>query len=257
MNRFQSVFSMCHLYNALHQEKLLSRRWRDLDLIMEIHGYSAIFDGSIPVSIADCFSRIGSIGENSIEIRRGELNCEQITPFSETFLENISVGDCDTVPEDIGNKILELFPTLEPDPEKSKKTTYLHSKIGFKEVEQRWKKWGKIEPTDLLANLAIVLQLEVPVFYYDYLKMHRICWKILQDVDKNGSKNRSEIEGGLHYIVPDCMMDRMIANQSGDLIAKAPICIIDMLESGSGSIVTDGLPPVPDVQGTKYELLHF
>ena len=46
-NSFGSVVAVAHLYNALHQTKLITTDWKDLDTVIQAH-MSNIFKGSLP-----------------------------------------------------------------------------------------------------------------------------------------------------------------------------------------------------------------
>ncbi|KAF3129045.1 hypothetical protein TWF703_009075 [Orbilia oligospora] len=270
INRSGSVVTMYQLYHALPRAGLLKeQRWEDLDFLLELHGHEIFLDAKVPTNIATSFNSLAEIVPGGITRRHRELTPHSTTPITNFYLDALQNSEKQINPEQINNLIIQLLPSLSPENTTVKKpepeSILLHSTMGVKEVAARWKQWGKISPEDLLANFAIALQLEVRTYFYDYLEVHRICWKIFRDIRTRYSQKPTKPFGAfeddnLPDIAVFCLYDgikrespkhRGLGEPIG-LLEDAAKCISNALDTGLGAMVCKGLPADPDPETSKY-----
>ncbi|KAF3920203.1 hypothetical protein AA313_de0205832 [Arthrobotrys entomopaga] len=263
INVTESVVPMVQLCNALHQEGLLNTPWEDLEYITEIHGYNAIFGSELPTNIAACFNQTARILPRRIQRIERKLEVKDATSITNICLDSLRKQEKRLLPDYMSNIILDLLPKLTPDDSRENKTIFLRSNIGTKEVAARWKRWGKMTPQELLGSLAIALQLEVRPFCFDYLELHRICWKVLRDIrSKYAAKSAKPYGVFTDSCLPDiivfCMHDRIKTKMEGgvlgdpiNLFEDAATCVFNTLAMGLGGACLKGLPADPDP--TKFD----
>lgn len=172
---FGGILYSGHLYNALQREKLISQKWDDMELFYHLQGgRDKFFVGAAPADAADYHKQLcmvmGFSATNFTSANRrnrGKLQTNKAGPRHLNFQARVSIlwtgkfrpnsARVNLAPEDV-QAILEVGQAA------SKK------RPGSRQVT----------PTELITDLALALQKEVPELAADYFAMHRTCWSFLR-----------------------------------------------------------------------------
>lgn len=124
VNAWGSVLYTAHLYNAVRQEKLLVRNWKDMDLALMLHRTQDMFIGALPTTIDDYLKRFSlamgysaaSFASNRrpkkgvIASKAGPRGLNSLSPVSNMFRRRFIEDDSTTrfSPEDV-ETVLEKY----------------------------------------------------------------------------------------------------------------------------------------------------
>ncbi|EXJ93620.1 hypothetical protein A1O1_02012 [Capronia coronata CBS 617.96] len=191
-NAWGSVLFSAHLYNAVWQEKMLDKAWKDMELLYGIQDTEHMFAGDRPTSSDQYFRRfclaMGYSATNFAPNRRknqagpaaspaGPRTLLEQAPVSRMFMPRYSHGAerTDMTPNDI-EKILDKSNWLEVDDdeedsdgERVKVTLERQTKPGQKsQLKNKWNTKHQLTIPQLLQSLRISLQTETFEFSFDY-----------------------------------------------------------------------------------------
>ncbi|KAI8933054.1 hypothetical protein NX059_009700 [Plenodomus lindquistii] len=275
-NAWGAVLYCAHLYNAVRSEKLLPHEWRDMELAFAIQRYSAFFLGSPPGNPEDYLKRYAlaagvsvtnfatSDKKNGRKIKgvrqssRGGQNLSQQAHLLQTFKERYCgrSQQFDLRAEDI-TRILQ-----------KSEFSYIRNKNNNGVTFSRGKKvksgFSKLSPTtkvaspQLLAILRLGIEMEMLELSYDYLALHRFCWRLLRAV-RDRCRDRLiemfgpgciEKEARLPFLVkyilasatnsdrlPDFMNIKQTAEGTSAVLKDAADVIDAMMQTGEGNTV--------------------
>ncbi|KAI1207163.1 uncharacterized protein F4807DRAFT_435922 [Annulohypoxylon truncatum] len=204
-NAWGSITYSLHLYNALRSEKLLSRTWKDMDLVRTLLGDSSFFVGDAPGNLDQYMKKfclqMGTTvaaftknrrGKVVLESRAGPRGIKDGAPVSLMFMDRYlrGTGQVDWKPEDIARIIdLGMWETEGSeedgtlilgqidDPEKLKQKAKTRRGKGSENA--------KLSPEQLIRALTFALQGETLELSVSYISMHRECWSLLRAVRKH------------------------------------------------------------------------
>ena len=199
-NAWGSIIFTAHLHNAISAEKILSGRWRDMELLLGIQDQSRMFAGTPPHSPEQYFRRfslaMGYSATNFARNRRrqnqaaastaGPRSIQEQAPVSRMFMPRYVHGreTTDMTTQDVEN-ILEKSSWLEVDDHDEGDALVLDRQDkadGKSRLKDSWKAKQRVSIPDLLRTLRISLQAEIFEFSFDYFLMHRQCWRLLRMV---------------------------------------------------------------------------
>lgn len=240
-----SILYTYHLYNALQQEKLLEKRWKDMELFMMLHG-EQIFPGGRPSTPEDYLKRFTlSMGYSASSFARyrrdtgrleaskkGPKGFHELAPVLQMFKHRFCDGSerIELTKQDLGSILAKSKWEVELN-EKDKKNdetlTMVHNDRlandkGSNEDQQ------KVEIVHLLQGLRMSVQAEYLEFSFDYLVFHQVCWNVLrlikdtceEDLRSMYGPGCIERENQLPFIVGYILMAATNTNKVGSLIKK-------------------------------------
>lgn len=260
LNAWGSAKFTAQLYNAVKQEKLLTRSWQDMDLALMIHGDPAMFVGDRPTNADDYFQRftlsMGYSAQNfaqggkrkqsrpivSNKGPRGELRSQDATPiayelrFGYSNFESKTVADLDKVLA----KVLEIDYDLHP------------------EVVAGHKHHGKRHTTpEALTMICQSLVSEDLALTFDHFRLHRQAWRLLRvikdsiadDLRRIYGPEYLETEAQLPFVIGYIFMTAVNTKKLGalllpkkedivssKLLMKASESLEGMIDSGAGGL---------------------
>lgn len=195
VNAWGSIMFCGHLYNALQQEKLITNQWTDMDIVFTLQGTDTFFIGEPPTNPENYLKRFSlAIGASATSVsgkarkkkgivhsKRGPQGFKELAPVLRTFRERFSdkTARFELRTEDV-EKILEQADwEVEMDDEDRAATLYKDSdrKPGEKKAPIK-----KLTPSKLLGILRATLHAEIMELSFDYLLLHRFCWRLLRAV---------------------------------------------------------------------------
>ena len=199
-NAWGSIMYASHLYNATRQEKLLSKPWKDMELLIALQSTERLFVGDIPKDLEAYFKRfLLSMGCSStvfasnrrrnapIASARGPRGLSELctagTLFKERYCSN---GHSVTWTTESMRPIIEAKMEDDSDSEDAvmKKSPRVKTAISGSLI-RRPKRMSKTIPTiDFLRDLAHALHAETLELSVDYLRLHRFCWMLLRNVNE-------------------------------------------------------------------------
>ncbi|KAK2868016.1 hypothetical protein FQN49_003244 [Arthroderma sp. PD_2] len=201
-----SIMYTYHLYNAVQQEKILQRKWPDMDIIMGMQG--DVFVGDPPKSPEDYLKRFAlSMGWSAAGFAkdrrsaalpvssRGPRCLEELAPVSQMFKGRFceGSGQTDWTPEDIQRVISKSnWDWSEEDLPNGIRTLSLTYK-GKKKQEAITS--GQVNAVELLETLRNALQSEILELSIPYLNLHRVCWSMLREINERCSPTLREMFG--------------------------------------------------------------
>lgn len=265
-----SVMYSAHLYNALRHEELLDREWEDMELVMNWH--DEIFVGEPPNKPEDYLKRFNlSMGWSAASYARNRRHTPRL-PESKTgpktmqpqanvsrmFMDRYCRGSGRTefTEEDL-QKILKTARVRDAE-EENEELAESQSKAATKKSD---KNHTRLTAPELLESLRNALQSERLELGFDYLALHRFCWKVLRQL-------REECNPGLWKIFGPGYLEResqlpfvvgyiFMAVMNTDKLAKIPrdegaivkswllICaskvVGNMIDNGCDSLATNHL----------------
>ncbi|KAL8740380.1 MAG: hypothetical protein Q9184_008498, partial [Pyrenodesmia sp. 2 TL-2023] len=220
VNHWKSIVSVAHLYNALRQEKLLARPWKDMEIAIKFQGCEAFFVGNKPSNVGEYerrfMLRVGISSSAYASNRRtnvdsirpkkkkGSRAMKELSPVWRLFAARYFRNERSLLltPESI-KPIVEAKMAKE-DKESTKESIAgsTRAKQGPKAVEGG----NFMKTTDectsalmsavsFLEDIAIALSAEAPEFSLDYLDLHRTCWPLLEHVNEKCGPTLVEIFG--------------------------------------------------------------
>ncbi|KAI0880217.1 uncharacterized protein GGS22DRAFT_175449 [Annulohypoxylon maeteangense] len=204
-NAWGSITYSLHLYNALRSANLLTRTWKDMDLVRTLLGDSSFFVGDAPKTLSQSMKKfclqMGTTmavftnkrrGKVSLESRAGPRGIKDGAPVSSMFMDRYlrGKGQVDWSPEHVA-KIVDLG-LWETEGSEEEGTLMLGQIDDPEKIKQKAKaKHGKgsektnLSPDQLIRALMFSLQGETLELSLPYISMHRECWSFLRAVQKH------------------------------------------------------------------------
>ena len=273
-NSWGSIMYASHLYNATREEKLLSKPWKDMDLLITLQSTERLFVGNNPTNIEAYFKRfLLSVGYSSTAFatnrRRNASIVSARVPkaLSElctagTLLKGRYCSNEYSVNwmSDSMQSIIAAKMDEDNDSEDSGRKGSSTVKIAPSgTLIRRSKGMCKAIPTIMfLKDVADRLHAETVELSVDYLRMHRSCWLLLRKVNEackpqllaNFGSDYLEHEYQLPYVVGYIFMiatqTNGVANLllprlpgvkvSSRLLVQAAETLEDMIKSGVGEV---------------------
>ncbi|KAF2279116.1 uncharacterized protein EI97DRAFT_440580 [Westerdykella ornata] len=260
LNAWGSAKFAAQIYNAVRQEKFLTRSWQDMDLAITIHGDPAMFVGDRPKNTDDYFQRFAlSMGYSAQNVAQGgkrkhsrpivsnrgpqgELKSKDATPIAYELRFGYSKFESKTVSdlEKVLAKVLEIDYELDP------------------EVVAGHKRHGKRHTTqEALTMICQSLASEDLALTFDHFRLHRQAWRLLRAIkDKVADDLRRiygpgylETENQLPFVVGYIFMTAVETKRLGalllpkredivssKLLMKASEALEGMIDSGAGGL---------------------
>ncbi|KAH6639064.1 hypothetical protein C7974DRAFT_304256 [Boeremia exigua] len=276
VNAWGSVMSCAHLYNAVQGGSVREMMWKDLDIVVGMQEPKTIFTGDAPKSSDDCLRRFAlAMGASAASLakstrtkrgltlsKRGPKGFKQLGATLQTFRSRICDvnGPKDIRAEDV-QKILESSNwDYELDDNDRAQTVY--KDIGEASRKAPAKQLSVAKCVGLIRDL---LNAEMVEIAYDYLRLHRQCWRLLRavkdacrdDFIRIFGPDYMQKESQLPFVVGYVLLTASNSQQLGELlIAKQPGIEITskvlndakevvkaMVESGAGGLIVDHILP--------------
>ena len=205
-NAWGSVFFTGHLYNAVRQERLLRKGWKDMELVITMQSPERMFVGGAPKGLEEYLKRfllgLGYSASNFASNRRrgapapsirGPRSLVRLGKVAELFTGRYCKND-QTVSwtQESMAPIFEAKLDDDSDDEGTKTDAKSASKQSTKVKQSasgallnKPNGNGTTIPTiDFLADLANCLHAEALELSIDYLHLHRLCWELLRRVNE-------------------------------------------------------------------------
>ncbi|KAL8824663.1 MAG: hypothetical protein Q9191_004901 [Dirinaria sp. TL-2023a] len=208
VNAWGSVMYAAQLYNAVLKEKLLSKSWTDMELVISLHGHENFFVGDAPRGLEEYLKRfLLSLGYSATFFasnRRPNANIAS-SKAPRSLKELCAVGKlfagrfCNNEPavswtrEQIERVIESKVDESDEEGDhettlatkgngagQAKKTKTSSSGALFKRPERDN---TSIKTTDFLLDLVNALHAETIEMSINYLRLHRFCWRLLRSVN--------------------------------------------------------------------------
>lgn len=229
VNAWGSVMYCAHLYNAVRQEKLLSRIWRDMEFMITLQSPETLFIGNPPTELGQYLKRFllsmgysaanmakGRRGHNPVASARGPKGLKDLASISHVFTDRFCNNaqnfswTMETLQPLIDAKVDNDFQDGEEDTESAlptdkKETTSRKAKKNRKKTKPAASGALIIKAKRSEHNMPIVhflqdlvqgLSAEKMETTFDYLIMHRFCWKLLRSVNMACQDQLRNIYGG-------------------------------------------------------------
>ena len=222
-NAWGSILYSSHLYNAVRQEKLLLKPWRDIELLIALHSPERLFAGDRPKGLEEYLKgfmlSMGYSAANFASNRRrneaptasargprslkqlceaGELfagrycNNDRTVAWTRESIQKIFDSKMDNDSDDGESDASHPEATAAEKKARKVKTSATGSLIRKPKGDNQAKK----STLDFLNDLANVLHAESIELSIDYLRMHRSCWTLLRIVNQGCRPKLLETYGG-------------------------------------------------------------
>jgi hypothetical protein len=244
VNACGTVLFAGHLYNAVQQEGLLHQdvaSWTDMEMAIKYHGENGFFFGDRPKCAEDYYKQncllVGHSASNFAKNRRnipmkisskGRVKAFRTSaPVSFMFADRVldAASRTNFTLEEV-EKIINKARTVSQEsatnadhatPYQFPSDHITQSKPGLaKKLRKQWEKHHNCTPVQLLSTLQTALQDEVPELFFDYLLLHRNCWKVIQLIKEAADEQLSSIYGP-NYLENDmqlcCLVILILARQ--------------------------------------------
>ena len=262
-NAWGSILYTFHLYNAVRQEKLLHSEWFDMDVIMSMQ--DDIFAGNRPVDFEAYLKRFYlSMGGSAVmfakDRRKGKLPLSSSGPkgmlrelapvalmFKDRYCED--PGRADLSEQDLQTIVSK---SVWQEDEESRAT----SEMGLLSLSRTSKKGRGVQTgaaktrrppraVELLESLRNTLQAEKLELDFDYLLMHRNCWKLLRAIQQDLDPKLREMygpgylekENQLTFVVGYIFMAATETKRLGAMIAKKSDVVTSKLLAQAASVM--------------------
>nr|KAK5432337.1 hypothetical protein LTR18_011149 [Exophiala xenobiotica] len=194
-------FVTAHLYNALQQERLISKPWTDMEFIIDHQDRRHLFVGGTPSKPDEYLTRLSLASGFSISNSSSNQRNTEHLKFLRTkrrhlegsahvslFFKQKYCHDADTtiMTKDDMERIVDMCQWHEAEQEdvprgsgllryRRRPSTKPHVKSGRNGRPRR-------TVLELLRSLRTSLLAESIEFSFDFLRMHRICWGLLHGI---------------------------------------------------------------------------
>lgn len=222
VNAWGSVMYAGQLHNAVLKERLVSKIWKDMELVISLQGHERFFVGDAPSGLEEYLKRfLLSMGYSAaIFASDRRPNANVVSSKGPRCLEKLcAVGKlfagryCNNDPavswtNETIKPIIEakLDDESEEDSKKApgKKET-IGPNIKKKEIKQSTsgtllrkpkRNSQSIATTEFLLDLANALHAETIELTLDYLRVHRFCWRLLRAVNDKCKPRLLKTYGG-------------------------------------------------------------
>lgn len=229
VNAWGSILYCGHLYNALRQERNLHQEWSDMEFIFKTQNKSTIFGGEPPTSFEDYLKRFQlAMGTSAQDVLAGPgrrparklrasakgprcLSEEEPIPICTFFAQRYCHGakSIELTPTTV-QMIVEKTPTflvdyIQSGAEKGQPFDPSRQPQSPKKASKRTKSARtknensnsimKMSPIQLLDCLYLALNAEMDALKFDYLMLHRLCWRLLRKVQADCHNQLIEYPG--------------------------------------------------------------
>jgi hypothetical protein len=276
VNAWGSVISCAHLYNAVGGGKTRDTMWKDLDVLIPLQGEKTFFIGDAPTKPDDCLNRfalaMGASAANLakstrkkkglIHSKRGPKGLKELGPVLQTFKGRFCDGNGQTeLRADDVQKVLECA-TWEYDLNEDGQVDEVYKDT---DVAPKRKTTTHLPAAKLLGIMRDVIHAEMIEVSYDYLRLHRQCWRLLRVVKTQCCDDLIKIygpdymvkESELPFIVGYVLMSASKTQELGEILkARLPgqqvtskvledatEVVKSMLDSGAGALIVDQILP--------------
>ncbi|RAH46210.1 uncharacterized protein BO95DRAFT_481817 [Aspergillus brunneoviolaceus CBS 621.78] len=191
-----AIMYAAHLCNALRQEGLLTRHWADMELALSWH--NEIFVGTPPCQPSEYFKQYSlSIGLSAAAFARnrrhsvrlpgskaGPRRMQPVAPVSRMFFSRHCEG---LTPSGFTESDLETILAKSAawnNDQQVDRSVSKHRATRTDRGKPPTKKCSTCQLTvvELLETLRDTIHNEAPEFTFDYLALHRNCWRLLRMV---------------------------------------------------------------------------
>jgi hypothetical protein len=276
VNAWGSVMSCAHLYNAVQGGKTKDIMWKDMDVVIQFQGEKAFFIGEHPTSSEDCLKRFAlAMGASATSLakstrkkkgltlsKRGPKGLKEGGTILQTFKGRICDGNGQNdINAEHVQKILE-----------GSSWGYELNEDGrvnevYKDTDEAPKKVSvkHLHVSKLLGLVRDVIHAETVEIAFDYLRLHRMCWRLLRfvkehchnDLTRMFGPSYIEKESQLPFIVGYVLMSATSSQQMGDmlkarlpgvevtdkLLAEAKSLVQGLVEGIAGALVVEHVLP--------------
>ena len=273
-NSWGSIMCASHLYNATRQEKLLSKTWKDLELVLALQGTENFFVGNPPKDLQACFKGYNlSMGcsattierdrseDASIALEEGSRGLSEFCTASALFKERYCRNE-----HSVTWTTESLQPIVQAKMEDDSDSEGLGKRKPFKFktaisgslIRGPERNDKSVPTTDFLRDLAHALHAETLELSIDYLRMHRSCWIFLRKANEACKPELLDYLGP-HYLSEESQLPIVvgyilaIASQAdwivnppfpkrpglqlpSRILAQAAEAFKDMIDSGVGEL---------------------
>ncbi|KAI4174355.1 MAG: hypothetical protein LQ346_008245 [Caloplaca aetnensis] len=224
VNNWKSIVTVSHLYNALRQEKLLGRPWKDMEIAIMFQGCEAFFVGNKPSNLeqyerrfmlrvgissaAYASNRRTNVDPLRTKKKKGSKLLEGMSPvwklFAGRYLNNgrsllLTPQSIKPIIEaKMAKKNMESASGSDPRSTRAKQGPEVAANKSGKAVKSRdddKRTSASISAVNFLEDIAVALSAEACEFSLDYLDLHRTCWRLLEHVHKRCESALLEIFG--------------------------------------------------------------
>ena len=284
VNAWGSVMYAGQLYNAAFQEKLLSKTCLDMDLVISLQGQDKFFVGDAPKGLEEYWKRFMlSIGYSATVFannRRPNANvvsskgprclavlcavgklfpgryCNNGATTRWTSEEMKQVIESKFDDESEGEDDHDQSSATNQSERREARVTKTSSSGAL--IEKPRRDVSSIKTTDFLFDIANALHAETLEMSLDYLRVHRVCWRLLRSVNdvckprllQTYGAGYLEREDQLPFVVGYILMAATATSQlagvliprrseievSSRLLMSAAEAVDGMLQSGIGAL---------------------
>ncbi|RAK80206.1 uncharacterized protein BO72DRAFT_525450 [Aspergillus fijiensis CBS 313.89] len=265
-----AIMYAAHLYNALRQEGLLTRHWADMKLALNWH--NEIFVGTPPCQPSEYLKQYSlSIGLSAAAFARnrrhsvrlpgskaGPRRMQPVAPVSRMFFSRHCEG---LTPSGFTESDLETILAKSAawnNDQQVDRSVSKHRATRTDRGKPPTKKCSTCQLTvvELLETLRDTIHNEAPEFTFDYLALHRNCWRLLRMVRDMCDPHLRRVHGAdyledeteLPFLVGHFFMaaagthqlNKILAEKDEVLSAEMMTCaasvVESMIESEAGSL---------------------
>ena len=276
VNAWGSVMSCVHLYNAVQGGKTQAMMWKDLDIVIGLQEPKTFFIGEAPATPDECLKRFAlAMGASAANLARstrtkrgltlskkGPKGLKELGATLQTFRSRIcdANGPKDVRAEDV-QKVLEKG-SWDYDLDDDDRAQMVYKDIGEAPKKAPVKQLTVAKCVGLIRDL---LHAEIIEIAFDYLRLHRQCWRLLRivkdacrdDLVRMYGPDYMQKESELPFVVGYVLMTATGSQQLGELLkAKQPgvqvtskvltearRVVEGMVESGAGGLIVEQILP--------------
>ena len=222
-NAWGSIMYTAHLYNAIRSEKLMGTAWKDMEMVISMQSPEALFVGDAPSTLEDYLKRyllsMGYSATNFASNRRpgagmasssrgprvmqelGKVcklfgaryyNNSPAVAFTRESIQPIFDSKLDDDKDDETDEGISKGKDKEDVPIKVKQATS-GTLLRKPKSDSNGDTIGTLDFLNDMANALHAEQLEISI---DYLMFHRICWRLLRQVNETCKPKLLEMYGG-------------------------------------------------------------
>jgi hypothetical protein len=289
VNAWGAVMSCAHFYNAVLKSKHTEETmWKDMEVAIMSQDSATFFTGEAPKSMEDCLKRYAiATGASAANLakstrkkrglvlsKKGPKGLKELGTLLQLYKGRFCDGNGQiNLKADDVQKVLELSSwEYELDEHGNVMEMYRDNDTASKKKQLK-----HLSVSKLLGLLRDTLNSETIEVCFDYLRLHRQCWRLLRqlrdhcrdDLIKMYGPAYIEKESQLPFIVGYILMSGMSSQQVGELmLPKMPGVVVTsgvvegakyvldgLIGSGAGALITDAvLPKALDLEiGFEYE----